>query len=92
MNNNLLQTNLIIGGETFVIKSIEVQSFFDLMRDHFYCNNIHDLVSEFENLKEDIITHYPDEKIAKTLKKRLLLVQELQYFLKGFLVPVKASD
>lgn len=57
------------------------------MRDHFDCDSIHHLVSEFKNLKEEIILRYPDEKISRTLKKRLLLIQERQYFLKEFLIP-----
>lgn len=92
MNKNLLPTNLIIGGEEFTIKTIEIQSFFDLMRDHFDCKDVNDLVNELDLLKDDILLYYPDDEISKILKKRLQLVQELQYLLKGILIPVKASD
>lgn len=77
-----------ISGENYELNKIELESFFEIIRDEFNLKNLKDLIQELEMIKDDIIDHYPDDQEAKTLKKRLKLLDEIQYMFKGMLAPM----
>lgn len=93
MKNNLLQKTIEVNGVTNTIRIIEIQSFFEILNDEFDMKSVKDFTNELEVIKDDILSHYPDNSISGPLKRRLALLQEIMYLFQGILVPLdpKAS-
>lgn len=79
---------ITICGENYELNKIELESFFEILRDDFNLKNLKEIILELDVIKDDILNHYPDEQEAKTLKNRLKLLDEIQYLLKGMLAPL----